>query len=228
MLSRVTDTAIQIFGGMGYSAESSVERAYRDSRINRIFEGTNEINRLLTIDFILKRALKGELDLMGPAMEVANELMSIPDFGEVDESPFAEEKANVKNFKKAILMVAGAAVQKLMNTLGKEEEVLTNIADMAIDTYQAESVLLRVEKLSGMKEEKEIAEEIAMARTFIYDAADRINKAGKDALCTFAEGDELTMMLMGMKRFTKTAPLNVKAQRQLIAKRLIEKNAYAY
>lgn len=227
-LDYVVDEGVQIFGGMGYSAESSVERAYRDSRINRIFEGTNEINRLLTIDFILKRALKGELDLMGPAMAVANELMSIPDFGEEDDSIFAEEKKAVKNFKKSVLMVAGSAVQKLMNTLSKEEEILTNIADMAIDTYQAESVLLRVEKLLGMKDEKDLKEEIALVKTFIYDASDRINKAGKDALSSFAEGDELTMMLMGMKRFTKMAPLNVKEQRQIIAQNIIERNSYPF
>ena len=227
-LDYVVDEGVQIFGGMGYSAESSVERAYRDSRINRIFEGTNEINRLLAIDYILKRALKGELDLMGPAMAVANELVSIPDFGEKDDSIFAEEKNAVKNFKKAILMVAGAAVQKLMNTLGKEEEILTNIADMAIDAYQAESVLLRVEKLLGTKDEKELKEQIALVKTFIYDASDRINKAGKDALSSFAEGDELTMMLMGIKRFTKMAPLNVKEQRQIIAQRIIEVNAYPF
>lgn len=227
-LDYVVDEGVQIFGGMGYSAESSVERAYRDSRINRIFEGTNEINRILTIDFILKRALKGELDLMGPAMAVANELMSIPDFGDDDDSLFAEEHKAVKNFKKAILMVAGSAVQKLMNTLAKEEEVLMNVADMAIDTYQAESMLLRVEKLLTMKDQSEVEEEIAMVKTFIYDAADRINKAGKDALTAFAEGDELTMMLIGLKRFTKMTPLNVKALRQKIAQRLIEKNAYAF
>lgn len=227
-LDYVVDEGVQIFGGMGYSAESSVERAYRDSRINRIFEGTNEINRLLAIDYILKRALKGELDLMGPAMAVANELVSIPDFGEKDDSLFAEEKNAVKNFKKAILMVAGAAVQKLMNTLGKEEEILTNIADMAIDAYQAESVLLRVEKLLATKDEKELKEQIALVKMFVYDASDRINKSGKDALSSFAEGDELTMMLMGIKRFTKMAPLNVKEQRQIIAQRIIEKNAYPF
>lgn len=227
-LDYVVDEGVQIFGGMGYSAESSVERAYRDSRINRIFEGTNEINRILTIDFILKRALKGKLDLMGPATAVANELMSIPDFGDSDDSFFAEEKKAVKNFKKAILMVAGSAVQKLMNTLAKEEEILMNIADMAIDTYQAESVLLRVEKLMETKDKEELKEKIALAKVFIYDAADRINKAGKDALTSFVEGDELTMTLIGLKRFTKMAPLNVKELRQVIAKRLIEKNAYAF
>jgi len=227
-LDYVADEGVQIFGGMGYSAESSVERAYRDSRINRIFEGTNEINRILSVDFILKRALKGELDLMGPAQEVANELMSIPEFSEPDTGVFAEEKKAIKNYKKSVLMVAGAAVQKLMQSLAKEEEVLMNVADMIIDTYFSESVVLRVEKLIAQKGEAEMEVEIAMAKTYVYDSSDRINKAGKDALASFAEGDELKMMLMGMKRFTKMNPLNVKEMRQIIAKRLIDNNAYAF
>ena len=224
----VADEGVQIFGGMGYSAESSVERAYRDARINRIFEGTNEINRILSVDFILKRALKGELDLMGPAQEVANELMSIPEFGEPDEGIFAGEKKAIKNFKKTVLMVAGAAVQKLMQTLAKEEEILMNVADMLIDVYLSESMLLRVEKLISKNGEKGLDAEIAMVKTYVYDSADRINKAGKDALSSFADGDELKMMLMGMKRFTKMDPLNVKEMRQKIAIRLIEKNAYDF
>ena len=227
-LDYVVDEGVQIFGGMGFSAESSVERAYRDSRINRIFEGTNEINRLLTVDFVLKRAMKGEIDLMGPAQAVAGELMSIPEFGEPDTSLFGSEKKAIRNFKKAILMVAGAAVQKLMQTLAKEEEVLMNVADMMIDTYLAESMLLRVEKLAGQRGEDKLESEIAMVKTFVYDAADRINKAGKDALSAFAEGDELKMMMMGMKRFTKMDPLNVKAMRQTIALRMIDANAYDF
>ena len=227
-LDYVADEGVQIFGGMGYSAESSVERAYRDARINRIFEGTNEINRILSVDFILKRALKGELDLMGPAQEVANELMSIPEFGEPDEGIFAGEKKAIKNFKKSVLMVAGAAVQKLMQTLAKEEEILMNVADMLIDVYLSESMLLRVEKLIAKNGEEGLDAEIAMVKTYVYDSADRINKAGKDALSSFADGDELKMMLMGMKRFTKMDPLNVKELRQKIAIRLIEKNAYDF
>ena len=227
-LDYVADEGVQIFGGMGYSAESTVERAYRDARINRIFEGTNEINRILSVDFILKRALKGELDLMGPAQEVANELMSIPEFGEPDEGTFAAEKKAIKNFKKSVLMVAGAAVQKLMQTLAKEEEILMNVADMIIDTYVSESILLRVEKLVAKNGEKGLDAEIAMVRTYVYDSADRINKAGKDALSSFADGDELKMMLMGMKRFTKMDSLNVKEMRQKIAIRLIDKNAYDF
>jgi alkylation response protein AidB-like acyl-CoA dehydrogenase len=227
-LDYVVDEAVQIYGGMGYSAESPVERAYRDSRINRIFEGTNEINRMLTVDMILRRALKGELDLMGPAMKVAGELMSIPEMGDSPEGVFGQEYKALEGFKKIILMVAGSAVQKLMQTLSKEQEVLMNIADMAIWTYQVESVLLRVEKLIAQKGEDACAIQIAMAKTYIYDSTDRIEKAAKDALNSFAEGDELKMMLMGLKRFTKTEPYNPKIARQLIAQAIIDENRYNY
>jgi alkylation response protein AidB-like acyl-CoA dehydrogenase len=227
-LDYVTDEAVQVFGGMGYSAESAVERAYRDSRINRIFEGTNEINRILTVDMILRRAMKGELDLMGPAMKVAGDLMSIPDMGDAPTGVFGNENKYLEGFKKTILMVAGSAVQKLMQSMAKEQEVLMNIADMAIWTYQAESVLLRVEKMIEMKGEAACEAQIAIVKTYFYDIADKIDKAGKDALNSFAEGDELRMMLMGMKRFTKTEPFNPKASRQLIAEKLITANKYAY
>lgn len=226
-LDYVVDEMLQIHGGMGYSAESMVERAYRDARINRIFEGTNEINRMLTVDMILKRAMKGELDLMGPAMKVASELMSVP-ASETKEGLFAKEHGYVENYKKTVLMVAGSAVQKLMNTLAKEQEVLMAIADMSIDVYLAESVLLRVEKLVGQKGEEAVADQIAMAKAFIYDAADRINKAGKDALNSFADGDELRMMLMGLKRFTKHDSINIKNLNQQVALTLIEKGEYAF
>ncbi len=228
VLDYVVDEAVQIFGGMGYSAESSVERAYRDARINRIFEGTNEINRLLTVDMVLRRALKGELDLMGPAMQVANELMSIPDFGDKPEGTLANEIGYLTGFKKTILMVAGSAVQKLMQTLSKEQEILMNIADMAIYTYMAESALLRVQQMIELKGEENCQEQIAMVKTYFYDVADKINKAGKDALNSFAEGDELKMMLMGLKRFTKTEAFNPKEARQLVATKLIEKNEYCF
>ena len=227
-LDYVVDEAVQIFGGMGYSAESSVERAYRDARINRIFEGTNEINRMLTIDMVLKRAMKGELDLMGPAMAVANELMSIPEFGDKSEGILGNEVDYLKGFKKTVLMVAGSAVQKLMQTLGKEQEVLMNIADMSIYTYLAESILLRVQQMIELKGEEACEAQIAMAKLYFYDAADKMNKAAKDALNSFAEGDELKMMLMGLKRFTKTEPFNPKAARQLIANRMIDANEYCF
>ena len=227
-LDYVVDEAVQIYGGMGYSAESPVERAYRDSRINRIFEGTNEINRMLTVDMILRRAMKGELDLMGPAMQIANELMSIPDLGSSPEGVFGNEYKALEGFKKTILMVAGSAVQKLMMTLAKEQEVLMNIADIAIWTYQAESVLLRVEKIIQNQGEAAAAVQIAIAKTYVYDAADRIEKAAKDAINSFAEGDEARMMLMGLKRFTKTEPFNPKAARQTIAEALIAANKYPF
>ena len=227
-LDYVVDEAVQIFGGMGYSAESYVERAYRDSRINRIFEGTNEINRLLTVDMILKRAMKGELDLMGPAMTVANELMSIPEMSDIPTGILEAEQRMLTGFKKTILMVAGSAVQKLMQTLSKEQEVLMNISDMAIWTYNAESSLLRVQQMVNNSGEENCKEQIAMVQTYFYDIADKINKTGKDALNSFTEGDELRMMLMGLKRFTKTGPFNPKEARQLIASKLIEENRYCF
>ncbi len=222
-LDYCVDEAVQIFGGMGYSAETRVERSYRDSRINRIFEGTNEINRLLTVDMILKKAMKGELDLMGPAMGVANELMSIPDFGDAPNNIFEEYHAVVAKFKKALLLVAGAAVQKLAMQLQKEQEILMNVADMAIQIYCAESVLLRTEKLASMKGADATLVEQEMMKCFIYTAAEKINSAGKEALISFGEGDELKMMLMGLRRFTKVEPFNIKESRRVVAAQFIGK-----
>jgi alkylation response protein AidB-like acyl-CoA dehydrogenase len=226
MLDYVVDEGVQVHGGNGYSDEYVISRAYRDSRINRIYEGTNEINRLLTVDMVLKRAMKGRLDLMGPAMSVSKELMSIPDFGNDDDAPFAREQKTVRNFKKAILMTAGAAVQKLMMKLEGEQEVLMNIADMAIEAFNAESALLRVMKLADQRGESECTYEIDIVRTYLYDAADRINKFGKDAVNAFADGDELRMMLLGLKRFTKTEPFNSKEARRRIADHVIGRNKF--
>lgn len=227
-LDYVVDEGVQIYGGMGYSAEAPMDRAYRDSRINRIFEGTNEINRMLTVDMMLKRAMKGELDLMGPAQKVASELMSIPDFNLDEEDFFTTETKYVKNFKKAVLLVAGAAVQKLMMNLAKEQEVLMYIADMLIETYVSESTLLRVQKLAGQRGDDNVKEQKDMMQVYIRDAADKIFKAGKEALNSFAEGDELKMMLVGLKRFTKTGDLNTVAARRRIAAKLIEENKYCF
>ncbi len=227
-LDYVCDEAVQIHGGMGYSAEMRVERAYRDARINRIFEGTNEINRMLTVDMILKKAMKGELDLMGPAMAVAKELTSIPDMGSGDDTPLAKEFKLIENFKKTVLMVAGSAAQKLMQSLAKEQEILMNIADMAIWTYTCESALLRAAKIAELHGEEAAADKLTMARIWIYDCADRINKAGKDAINSFVEGDEKRMMLMGLKRFTKNDGINIKDARQQIAVKLIEAEKYCF
>ena len=226
VLDFVVDEGVQVHGGNGYSDEYQISKAYRDSRINRIYEGTNEINRLLTVDMVLKRAMKGKLDLMGPAMSVQSELMSIPDFGAEEEGAFAKEKKAIANFKKCILMVAGAAVQKLMMTLSKEQEILMNIADMAIITYHAESALLRLEKLTAQKGEAATTVQADIVKTYIYDAADAINKAGKDALNSFAEGDELRMMNIGLKRFTKVEPFNTKDARRRICAQLVADNGY--
>ncbi len=228
VLDFVVDEGVQVHGGNGYSDEYRISKAYRDSRINRIYEGTNEINRLLILDMTLKRAMKGRLDLMGPATAVAKELMSIPDFGADDEEAFAKEKKYIANFKKAILMVAGAAVQKLMMKLDKEQEILMNIADMSILAYHAESALLRVIKLTDKQGEPNTALQTDILRTFLYDAADQINKAGKDALNGFAEGDELRMMHIGLKRFTKVEPFNTKESRRRIADKMIEANGYCF
>ncbi len=226
VLDFVVDEGVQIHGGNGYSDEYLISKAYRDSRINRIYEGTNEINRLLTVDMMLKRAMKGKLDLMTPAMAVQKELMSIPDFGNEEEGAFAKERKYIANFKKAILMVAGAAVQKLMMQLDKEQEVLMNIADMAIEVFHAESALLRVMKLVDTKGEAAAGIQTDIMRTFLYDAADRINKAGKDALNSFADGDELRMMHIGLKRFTKMEPFNTKEARRRISDKLVADDGY--
>jgi len=226
VLDYVVDEGVQVHGGNGYSDEYAISKAYRDSRINRIYEGTNEINRLLTVDMVLKRAMKGKLDLMGPAMEVQKELMSVPDFSGAEDGPFAKEKQAIANFKKCILMVAGAAVQKLMMTLNKEQEILMNIADMSIIAFHAESALLRVEKLASMHGEAAVAVQADIARTYIYDAADAINKAGKDALNSFAEGDELRMMNIGLKRFTKVDSFNSKEARRRICAQLVTDDGY--
>ena len=227
-LDYVVDEAVQIYGGMGYSAESLVERAYRDARINRIFEGTNEINRMLAVDMVLRKAMKGDLDLMGPAMKVASELMSIPEMGDSSGEALSAERKLLVGFKKVILMVAGSAVQKLMQTLAKEQEVLMNIADIAIHTYMAESVLLRVEKKIETQGEVATELDIAIAKTYFFDIASKVEKSAKDAIMSFAEGDEARMMLMGLKRFTKTEVHNPKVARQKIAQILIEKNKYCF
>ncbi|MCB9191900.1 MAG: acyl-CoA dehydrogenase family protein [Flavobacteriales bacterium] len=224
----IVDEAVQIYGGMGFSAESPVERAYRDARINRIFEGTNEINRMLTVNMMLQKAMKGELDLMGPAQKVAGELMSIPELGEEDNSLFGKEKGYLKNFKKAALMVAGSAAQKLAMSLAKEQEVLMNIADILIAVYTAESALLRAEKMVSVKGEAACGAQIDMVKVYFQDTADNIWKWGKDAISSYADGDELRMMNLGIKRFTKTEVFNAKEARRRIAQVIIDENKYPF
>lgn len=229
VLDFTVDEGVQIYGGMGFSAEGPMDRAYRDARINRIFEGTNEINRLLTIDMILKRAMKGTLDLMNPAMAVQKELMSIPDFGAgEEEGVFVKEKKVLANLKKAGLMVAGAAVQKFMMKLSDEQEILMNLADMLIEGYVAESTLLRVEKLISQRGEQACEMQKEMAMIYLHYAVNKAAVAGREAITSFAEGDEQRLMLMGLKRFTKIEAYNLKEARRKVANHVIEKGAYPF
>lgn len=227
-LNYVVDEGVQIYGGMGYSAEMPMDRAYRDARINRIFEGTNEINRMLTVDMLMRRAMKGSLDLMTPAMAIPNELMEMPEPFEPDDTLFSQEKEYLRRFRKAILLVAGSAVQKLMQSLAKEQEILMDVADMLIQTYVAESTLLRVDKMVHTGRIALEDPRTDIVRVLVHDVADCLWIKGKDALNAFAEGDELRMMLMGLKRFTKTEPFNAKDARRRIAAAAIDANKYPF
>lgn len=230
-LDYVVDETLQVHGGMGFSEEGTAARNYRDSRIARIYEGTNEINRLLTVDMLLKRAMKGKLDIVGPAWAVQKELASMPSLTR-PEGRYGEERKAVKDFKKVVLMVAGAAAKMQMDgkiNLKEEQEILMNVADMMIDMYQAESVLLRIEKLEeGGNPPYAMELYEAIMKVFLTDATARIHKNATDALVSFAEGDLLKTMLLGLKRFTKYPPVNVKKARRLIAATLIEKGKYPF
>jgi hypothetical protein len=227
-LQYVVDEMVQIYGGMGYSEEAPAARAYRDARINRIFEGTNEINRMLTVDALVKRAMAGKIDLMTPALAVQKELMSIPDFSAAEEGLFTKEKNAIINAKKAILMTAGGAFQKLGKKMKDEQEILMNIADMMMDVYAAESALLKTQKLYNLWGEEKAAIYYDITKVYLSDALERIHLNGKHAVASFAEGDELRMMLMGLKRFTKYDVLNTKQLRRKIADRLIAENKYCF
>jgi hypothetical protein len=229
VLDYVVDETVQVHGGMGFSEEGTAARAYRNSRINRIYEGTNEINRMLTIDQLFRRALKGELDITGPAWVVQKELAGMPSL-EKPEGPYGNEQKAVEDFKKAVLMVAGAAAKMQMDgelNLKEEQELLMNLADMLSDLLLAESTLLRVQKLAGLSD-KPAAQEVydAILRVFFTDVNFRMLKNGTDALVSFAQGDLLRTLRMGLKRFTGYEPTNVKADRRRIAQTLIEANEY--
>lgn len=228
VLDYVVDETVQIHGGYGYSEEYPAARGYRDSRINRIFEGTNEINRLLTVDMLVKRSMKGRLNLLGPAMAIQKELMSVPELGEEPTGILAKEILAIQNAKKAILMTAGMAVQKFMQKLADEQEVIMNLTDMLIDVYTAESAILRTQKLAKMKNEAELQPYIDMTRVYVSDAMERININGKHAIAAFAEGDELKLLTLGLKRFTKFDLVNTTQLRRNIANRMIEANGYCF
>lgn len=230
VLDFVVDETVQIHGGMGYSEEGTAARAYRDARINRIFEGTNEINRLLTVDMLFKRALKGAIDITGPAWAVQKELASMPTLETVSGKFGAEIKA-VKDFKKAILMVAGGAAKMQMDgkiNLEEEQEILMNVADMMIDTFQAESFLLRIQKMEATGKIEFLPEFEHALKVFFSDVNHRIEKNAADAIQSFTEGDLQKTFLLGLKRFVKYPPINVKASRRIVAETLIAHNQYCF
>src|SRR5690554_5707703 len=224
------DEGIQIFGGMGFSEETPMESAWRDARITRIYEGTNEINRMLSVGMLIKKAMKGHVDLLGPAMAVGEELMGIPDFSTPDfEELFAEEKAIIAKLKKAFLMVAGSAVQKYGTELEENQQLLLAAADILIEVYMAESTILRTEKLAKAQGEEAVKEQIAMAKLYLFNAVEIIAQKGKEGIVSFAEGDEQRMMLMGLRRFTKYDNYpNVIELREIIASKVIAENKYCF
>lgn len=225
-----TDEGIQIFGGMGFSEDAPMESAWRDARIARIYEGTNEINRMLSVGMLVKKAMKGHVDLLGPAMAVAEELMGIPSFDIPDYSElFAEEKEMIAKLKKVFLMVAGAAVQKYGPELESHQQLLMAASDILIEIYMAESTILRTEKLAKKEGEDKVQEQIAMAKLYLYHAVDIVTQKGKEGIVSFSEGDEQRMMLMGLKRFTKYTNMpNVIGLREKIAAKIISENKYAF
>ncbi|MCP2027868.1 alkylation response protein AidB-like acyl-CoA dehydrogenase [Flavobacterium sp. HSC-32F16] len=229
-IQNCSDEGIQIFGGMGFSEDTPMESAWRDARIARIYEGTNEINRMLSVGMLIKKAMKGHVDLLGPAMKVQEELMGIPSFDTPDFSElFAEEKVIVANLKKVFLMVAGSAVQKYGPDLDSHQQLLMAAADILIEIYMAESTILRTEKLAKNQGEDKVQEQIAMAKLYLYKAVDIVNLRGKEGIASFSEGDEQRMMLMGLKRFTKYTNLpNVVALREKIAEKLVAENSYCF
>ena len=229
-LQKCTDEGIQIFGGMGFSADAPMESAWRDARITRIYEGTNEINRMLCVGMLVKKAMKGHVDLLGPATQVGQELTGIPSFDKPDFSElFAEEKEMVKKLKKVFLMVAGSAVQKYGPQLEDHQQLLLASADILIEIYMAESAILRTEKNAKRYGAETQQEQIAMAKLYLYNAVDIINQKAKEGIVSFAEGDEQRMMLMGLKRFTKyeNQP-NVVELRKTIAAKAIAENKYPF
>jgi alkylation response protein AidB-like acyl-CoA dehydrogenase len=229
-IQNCADEGIQIFGGMGFSEDTPMESAWRDARIARIYEGTNEINRMLSVGMLIKKAMKGHVDLLGPASKVQEELMGIPSFDTPDYSElFAEEKEMITKLKKAFLMVAGGAVQKYGPDLDSHQQLLMAAADILIEIYMAESTILRTEKLAKTNGADKVKEQIAMAQLYLYKAVDIVTQKGKESIISFAEGDEQRMMLMGLRRFTKYTNMpNVVGLRETITTKLVAENAYCF
>ena len=227
-LNYVVDEGVQIYGGMGYSEEAPMAGAYRDARINRTFEGTNEINRMLSIDMLLKRTMRGKVDMLTPAMAIQKELMSMPSFGDAPQGLLAEEQSYIKNLKKLFLAVAGGTVQTLMRKLKHEQEILMNLADIMSEIYLAESAVLRTLKLVSLRGEEACQGQIAMTKVFVNDAIERSAIHARNAVAAWAEGDMKRILLMGVKRYTKHEYVNTKDLRRKIADQLLQANKYCY
>lgn len=229
VLDFVVDQGVQVYGGMGYSADAPMERAYRDARISRIYEGTSEINRMLMVGMLLKRAMKGEVNIFDPAMAVSKELTSVPSFETIDTSElFAAEKEVLKKLKKVFLMVGGKAALALQDKIEDEQEVMMNLADIMIEIYASESAILRAEKLVSIRGEAACSNQIAMAQIYLTEAVDKINASAKEAIASFTSGDEQKVMLMGLKRFTKADLVNTKELRREIADYMIAQGKYPF
>jgi hypothetical protein len=227
-LDYCADEGLQIHGGMGYSEEMHMAGAYRDARINRIFEGTNEINRMLTVDMLMKRVMKGEIDMMQPAMAVQKEMMGMPAMAAMDNSLLADEKKYVANLKKLFLAVAGATIQELMQKLEKEQEILMNMADIMSEIYICESSILATLKAVSVRGEAACESEINMTKLYINDAIERCAINAKNAVASWADGDTKRMLMLGIKRFTKHEFLNTKELRRSVADRLLKANTYCF
>jgi len=229
VLDYVVDQGVQVYGGMGYSAEAPMERAYRDARISRIYEGTNEINRILMVGMLLKRAMKGELNIMDAARKVGEELKAVPDFSARDHAaPLSKEKAILQNMKKIFLMIGGQAARSLGDKLEDEQEIMMHLADIMIEIYAAESALLRTEKLMASKGEDAVKTQLAASQVYLYEAVEKINAAGKEAIYSFTSGDEQKLLLMGLKRFARIEGINTKSLRRQIAASLIAEGKYFF
>lgn len=229
VLDYVVDQGVQVYGGMGYSADAPMERAYRDARISRIYEGTNEINRILMVGMLLKRAMKGEIDFMSNSIAVGEELKAVPRFEMLDNSqPLTSEKQVLKGLKKVFLMLGGRVAQGLGNRLETEQEIMMNLADIMIEIYAAESALLRTEKLISKNGVEATTIQFAATQVYLFEAVEKIQSAGKEAITSFLTGDEQKVMLMGIKRFTKSESVNTKELRRQIADALIVKGKYLF
>jgi alkylation response protein AidB-like acyl-CoA dehydrogenase len=226
MLDYVADEAVQIHGGMGYSAEMAVERCYRDSRINRIFEGTNEINRLLVVDTAMKRAMKGEFDLFGEAEKLFAGLDNITDGKTANESYYEEKTRNIKNFKKAILICIHGATKRFEKNLISEQEVLNNIAEMMMETYVSESLALRIEKMTTLRENVSLYKD--MLDVNIFDTASIVRKSALEAIGAFSTPESCPILVKTIENLSRVECINVKEARRRIADKLIEDNVYKF